>query len=450
MIGYNDTRALLEQVLACSTADESEAVLMGLESQLTRFANNEVHQHVAETNRYVIVRVALDKRLGVVATNDLTAPGLERVVDRAITMASLQPSDPGFPGLPRPSTVAEVPGFDEATAACGPSQRVQAVQAVCRRAKEKDCVASGAYRTAIHEYAVANGHGLFVYHPATEADLTTVVMTSEDSSGYATDASWRMTDLDVPALGKEAITKALRSRSPQTVEPGAYPVVLEPYAAHDLLETLAIAAGARFVQEGRSWMSGREGERLLSPLVSIWDDGGASSAWPLPFDFEGTPRRRIDIVRNGTVGEVLCDRAQGARRNTESSGHALPAVNPFSPWLDATRFGPIPLHAVMGTGESSVQEMVAGTDRGLYITRFWYTRTVHFREAVVTGMTRDGTFLIEHGEITRPVHDLRFTQSYVKALAATEAVGDSLRHAWTEPGIRSAPALKLAAFDFTG
>jgi predicted Zn-dependent protease len=94
--------------------------------------------------------------------------------------------------------------------------------------------------------------------------------------------------------------------------------------------------------------------------------------------------------------------------------------------------------------------MVAGTDRGLYITRFWYTRTVHFREAVVTGMTRDGTFLIEHGEITRPVHDLRFTQSYVKALAATEAVGDSLRHAWTEPGIRSAPALKLAAFDFTG
>ena len=452
MIGRAQTEVLPKRALLLSSADETEAVLLGLEEQLTRFANNTIHQHVAETNHYLVVRAALGQRVGVAATNDLTDTGLERVVEAAVAAARLRPEDPDFPGLPDPASVPEVTGFDEATAGCSPAERARAVCVVCQRAEGAGCVAAGAFRTAIHEWAVVNSHGLFAYHPTTEADLTTVVMTTGDSSGsgFAAGASWKAAEVDVVALGEEAINKAQRSRNPQPLEPGVYPVVLEPYATHDLLATLSTAAGANPVQEGRSWMSGRQGERLMSPLISLWDDGCDPAGWPLPFDFEGVPRQRVDIVRDGIVGDVVYDRARAAKDGQESTGHALPAANPFNPWLSAARLGPIPLHAFMGTGESRLEEMIAGTERGLYVTRFWYTRTVHPREAVMTGMTRDGTFLIEHGELTRPVRNLRFTQSYVEALAGTEAVGRKARRVWSDPGILSAPALKLAAFNFTG
>ncbi|MFQ6101522.1 MAG: TldD/PmbA family protein [Anaerolineae bacterium] len=449
MIGRSQTETLLKRVLSLSSADETEVVLLGLEAQLTRFANNTIHQNVAETNRYVVVRAALGRRVGVGVTNDLTDAGLERAVETAIAVAKLQVENPDFPGLPDPVGVPEATAFDEGTAWCGPAERARDVSVVCRQAEKAGCIAAGAFRTAVHEWAVANSHGLFAYHPATEADVTTVMMT-DDSSGFSADASWKVADVDVVARGEEAINKALRSRNPQPLEPGVYPVVLEPYATHDLLATLAVAAGANAVQEGRSWMSGRQGEQLMSPLISLWDDGRNPAGWPLPFDFEGMPRQRVNIVRGGVVGDVVYDRTRAAKDGRNSTGHALPAANPFNPWLNAARLGPIPLHAFMGTGDSSLKETIAGTERGLYVTRFWYTRTVHPREAVVTGMTRDGTFLIERGELTTPVRNLRFTQSYVQALAGTEAVGRKARRMWSDPGIRSAPALKLAAFHFTG
>ena len=449
MIGRRQTEILLKRALSLSSADETEVVLLGLEEQLTRFANNGIHQHVAETNHYLVVRAALGRRVGVAATNDLTVTGLERTVEAATAAAKLRPEDPNFPGLPDPVSVPEVTAFDEATAGCEPIERARAVRLVCRRAEETGCLAAGAFRTAIHEWAVANSHGLFAYHPATEADLTTVVMTG-DSSGFAAGASWKVAEVDVVALGKQAISKALRGRDPQPLKPGVYPVVLEPYATHDLLETLAFAAGANYVQEERSWMSGRQGERLMSPLISIWDDGLDPAGWPQPFDFEGLPRQRVDIVRDGVVGDAVYDRARAAREGKRSTGHALPAANPFNPWLNSARLGPISLHTFMGAGDTTLEKMIAGTERGLYVTRFWYTRTVHPREAVMTGMTRDGTFLIERGELTRPVRNLRFTQSYVEALAGAEAVGREARRVWSDPGVLSAPALKLAAFHFTG
>ncbi|RLC65910.1 MAG: hypothetical protein DRI48_05945 [Chloroflexi bacterium] len=449
MIGRKQVETLLKRALAISSADETEVVLLGLDEHLTRFANNIIHQNVSESNRYVVVRAALGRRVGVAATNDLTDVGLERVVESAVAMARLQPENPDFPGLPDAAPVSEVIAFDEATAGYSPVERARVVRTVCRKAEEAGCAAAGAFRTAVQEYAVANSHGLFVYHPVTEADLTTVVMT-DNSSGFATDASWKVLDVDVVALGEEAIDKAIRSRDPQPLQPGVYPVVLEPYATHDLLATLSVAAGASAFQEGRSWMSGRQGERLMSPLISIWDDGCDPAGWPLPFDFEGVPRQRVDIVCQGVVGDVVYDRTRATREEKDSTGHALPSANPFNPWLNAARLGPIPLHAFMAPGDGQLEEMIAGTERGLYVTRFWYTRTVHPRQVVITGMTRDGTFLIERGELTKPVRNMRFTQSYVEALEGTEMVGREVHRTWFEPGILSAPALKLKAFNFTG
>jgi predicted Zn-dependent protease len=449
MRGPKDARKLLERVLVQSRSAETEAVLIGLDEQLTRFANNQIHQHVSEQNAYVVVRAVRGRRVGVSVTNDLTTEGLERVVARATAAAHLRPEDPDFAGLPEPVAVEPVVTFDEDTASCGPSRRAADVTAVCRAAAEARVSAAGAFRTAIHEWGVANSRGLYVHAATTEADATVVAMADGEGSGYATSASWRVGDLDLVAIGHAAISKALRSRHPRTLGPSVLPVVLEPYAAHDLAQTLASGASAVAVQEGRSWMSSREGERLLSPLVSIYDDGKDPDGWPMPFDFEGMPRQRVDIVHDGVVGSAVYDRSRAAKGGTASTGHALPAANPFNPWLNAARVGPVSLHTFMRPGDSSIAEMVSSLERGLYVSRFWYTRTVHPREAVITGMTRDGTFLIERGEVTTPVRSLRFTQSYVEALRGAQAVGRRVRRVWTDPGIVSAPALRLAAFRFT-
>ena len=438
-------------MLSASEADETEVVFFGLEEQLTRFANNVIHQNVAETDAVVVVRAVVGRTVGVATTNDLRDEGLERVAEAAVAACRIDPApqDPDYPGLPEPTEVEPVAAFDERTAAYTPADRARDVGAVCREAEAEGVIASGAFRTSVHEFAVANSHGLFVYHPATIADLTTVVMT-DDSAGYAAGASWRVGEVDVVGLGREAIRRALRGRTPQPVEPGVYPVVLEPYATMDIVAFLAQMAGGMLVTEGRSWMSGRQGQRLMSPLVSIWDDGRDPAGWPLPFDFEGQPRQRVEIVREGVVGDAVYDRRWARKAEKSPTGHAMPPVNPFSPWLSAGAMGPLPLHPVMGAGKHTVEEMIASVDRGLYITRFHYTRVVHPREAIITGMTRDGAFLIEKGEITTPVRNLRFTQSYVEALRGVEMVGQELRRERFGLSVMRAPALKLSAFHFTG
>jgi PmbA protein len=221
--------------------------------------------------------------------------------------------------------------------------------------------------------------------------------------------------------------------------------VLEHYVTEDLVGSLNFSGmSAQAVNEGRSWMNDRIGQQLMSPQVSIWDDGLDVRGAPLPFDFEGVPKQRVDIVRQGTVVGPVYDRYTGAKMGKPSTGHAPP--------INFRGFGPLALNLFMATGDQSVQEMVSSTKKGLYINRFWYTRIVHPRECVMTGMTRDGVFMIEDGELTFPVKNLRFTMSYVKALVNVEAVGKEAHLIVGEFGGISShiPALKVNDFTFTG
>ena len=445
MLGEKQIREILEQALRASPADETELVLEARDSALTRFANNTIHQNVAEVNTEVAVRVVVGRRIGSAITNRLSAEDLRRAVEEAMALARLQPENPEFPGLPEPQPIPPAAAFDEAAAGATPEWRARAVGAVCRLAEGHGLNAAGALSTGLYEVAVANSKGVFAYHAGTEAHFTTVVM-GEEGSGYAHRAAWRPEDLDVEALGRSAIDKALRIRNPRPIPPGVYPVVLEPYAVEDILSWLGYAgAGALAVQEGRSWMNDRIGRPVMSPLVTIWDDGRDPQGLPLPFDFEGVPRQRVVIVERGVPRGPVYDTITAAREGRPSTGHALPRARPQTASL-----GPLPLHLFMAPGEATLEEMIQQVDRGLYITRFWYTRLVHPRDCVLTGMTRDGVFWIEGGEIAYPVRNLRFTQGYVPALAGVRAVG---RERWRLSegfGCVVAPALLLEAFTFTG
>ena len=441
MFGEQGLRRVADSVLSASQADETEVLIFARDSQLTRFANSCIHQNVAERDRTVRVRVVVGKRTGVASTNDLTEAGLQVVVARAADSARVQPPNPELLPLPAARPVPRVDAFSEATASCQPQARAQAVRGICRLAREAGLVASGAFTTAQQELAVANSLGLFAYHPSTAADLNTVVM-GDDSSGYASRTALDVTHINAEEAGREAVDKAVRSRAPRDLEPGVYPVFLEAYAVGDLLMYMGyLGFSALAVQEGRSFLGGHFGETLVDPRISIWDDGLDPAGMPLPFDFEGVPKQRVDIIRNGVAIGVVYDRQTAAREGRESTGHGLPAPNTM---------GPLPANLFMAPGNATREEMLRSLDRGLWVTRFHYVNPVHPLRAVLTGMTRDGTFLVEDGEITTPVKNLRFTQSVLEALNHVVAVGErtTLQRVWY--GGRRSPDLALGEFRFSG
>jgi predicted Zn-dependent protease len=304
--------------------------------------------------------------------------------------------------------------------------------------------ASGAFATGAEAVAVANSQGVFAYQASTRANFQTVVM-GDDASGWARTDSWQVGDLPVEALGQEAIEKAERGRRPRPLEPGEYTVIFDPYVTHDLLSILDMhGMSAQSVQEGSSWMNDRLGQPVMSPQVSIWDDGLDPAGIPMPFDYEGTSKQRIDIVRAGVIAGPVYDRQTAQKEGRESTGHGLPP--------EYRTFGALASNLFMGTGQATLDEMIRSTERGLYITRFWYTRLVHPKDCIVTGMTRDGVFWIEGGELAYPVKNLRFTQSYVKALAEVEVISRSSRLLTSDyTGFATrVPALKIGQFNFTG
>ncbi|MCH8297246.1 MAG: TldD/PmbA family protein [Chloroflexi bacterium] len=436
----------MDKALGYSRAQETDIYLSAQDLGLSRFAGGAIHQNVAHGDIVLNVRSVAGKRLGRATTNDLSDAGVQRAVETALQNALLMPEDPGFMGLPEPSEPPKIDSWDEATAQCSPEARAKIVRWVCLQGREHGLNVSGACRTGVQEIAVVSSRGARAYHAGTFAGLIINTM-SDTSAGWAKGGSWRLSDLDTEALGREAVSKAVDGRNPVAIEPGRYPVVLDTYAVDDILEALSLyGMGAQTVQEGRSWMNDfigtqdARGAQAMSPSVTIWDDGSASRGWPVPFDAEGVPRRRVDIITGGVVKSPVHNSYTAGKEGTVSTGHQAYFTG-----------GPIASNLFMQEGDSSLQDLIGSTQRGLYITRFFYTRLAHSKGCVMTGMTRDGTFMIENGRITHPVKDLRFTQSYVEALAGVEHVGSESKLVLNEVGFATrVPALKLSSFNFTG
>jgi PmbA protein len=444
MIEEKEAHKITDAIFQRCKGNPAELTLMYYDASLTRFANNSIHQNVAERDAEMTLRYFIGKQIGTASTNRLDKVGLDELVERAKSYAKTSPEDPNYPGLPEPKAYQRVAAWDQPTADFTAEKRAESVGAVCQMAAEKGLNASGALSTGSSDLVVANTQGVFTYHRSTNADFQTVVM-SDDSSGRAQESAWKVDDLAVESLGKDAIETAVRGRSPIKIEPGEYTVVLEHYATDDIVSNLNFTGmGALALLEGRSWMNDRIGQQLMSSQVSIWDDGLDMRGNPLPFDFEGVPKQRVDVIKKGVVMGPVYDRYSGAKMGKPSTGHATP--------INFRGFGPLALNLFMAPGDASLEDMIATTKKGLYINRFHYTRVVHPRDCVITGMTRDGVFLIEDGQVTDPVKNLRYTMPYVTALANVEAVGKAAHLLVGEFGgiSTSVPALKINGWNFTG
>jgi len=437
-------RTLIEGALhACKGADQAEVLLSTSDEALTRFANNTIHQNVAERNSMLRVRAVIGKRIGVATANSLEAQAVREAAEVACTIARFSEENADFQSLP--AVAGPIKAMDEAfsdvTAVTSPEQRAKAVQTIIRRAEAGKLTAAGAYSTSCEEIAVANSLGVFAYQPLTAAEINTVVM-GETSSGYADRAATNTADIDFDALGKEACDRAIRSADPRDLEPGEYEVVLEPYAVAEMIDYLAwVSFGAVAFQEGRSFMAERMSQKVTGPAISILDDGRDPSCFPLPFDFEGVPRQVLPLIEHGVARGVVWDSYTAARQGVPNTGHALPAPNPM---------GPLPGHLHLTPGDKSLEELVGSIERGLWVSRFHYVNVLRPLETIITGMTRDGAWWVEGGEVKYPVKNLRFTQNVLEALDSVQGIGRDLKLQRGGFGGSLVPALKLGGFAFTG
>ncbi len=443
--GADGWLAVAEGAIALAAAEgatQAEALITADDSALTRFANSEIHQNVAETNAQLNLRFVIGKRVGVASTGRLDAEGLRAVAETAGRIARNVEENDEFVSLPAPDgSIADLPvAFAAGTAGATPELRAEGARAVIAAADAAGVVAYGSFATTTEALAVANTLGIRAAGERTTSQLITVSMGPDGGSGYAEQASVDATTIDAAGLGREASEKARATANAVSIEPGDYPVVLEEYAVVDLLDMLGyLGFSALAVQEGRSFAE--PGRRVGSELVDIWDDGADPLGLPMAFDYEGVAKRRVSLIDGGVCRDVVYDAQTAAKDGVRSTGHGLPAPNPY---------GPFPLNMLLGAGAASREELIGGLERGLLVTRFHYTNPVHPKLAIVTGMTRDGTFLVEGGRIVGPVKNLRFTQSYLEALAGVEAIGRDRRCLRGFLGGAVVPALRIAAWTFTG
>jgi len=419
----DEARAILERAAAPSEGREIEAAIGGGRSELTRFANNEITQNVSERRYALSVRVLRGKRTGRATGNDLSPDGIARLVGRADLAARLSPEIPDLLPLPPAQKYREVDSADAATASLGPDARAREVGRAVGRCKDAGITAAGIYETGsgtIGDYgvtstlAIANSSGLFAYHDRTNARFSISALDG-NASGWASAESHSSRDIDGGAVAARAVEKAIRSRDPERRPPGPYTVVLEPAAVSDLLiDTAWLSFGALPVQEGRSFLSGKLGRKVAGENVTIRDDPYHPLHQGAPFDAEGMPTRAVTIIERGVASSPVYDRQTAAKEGKESTGHSLlPSPNPH---------GPLAGHLVLEGGSGTIDDLVARVDRGLLVTRVWYTNVVDPMTATLTGMTRDGLFAIEGGKVRGAVRNFRFNQSVVQMLNEVEAL----------------------------
>ncbi len=445
MIGKDKIVRLLKEVLRESKIEQAEVVAIISDYGLTRYANSAIHQNMADQNNSISFKVAAGKKVGVASTNILEKEALIRACKNAEVIAERARPNPNFGGLAGKQKYGRLTTFFESTAKVTPAKRAAVVKKICDKASKNGLSASGALTTSSTEIAIVNTKGLEAYQPGSSSSVN-IVISSEDSSGYAQGLSRRFDKIDFGALADRAFQKCLLGRKPRTLEAGQYDVILEPTAVANLLEWLSfIAFSANPYHEKTSFLSGKKGKKIGAASLSIYDDGLDGIGIGFPFDFEGLPKKKVYFIRKGLGGGPVYDLSTAHKYKMKTTGHGMPP---------GSTEGPMPLNMHVASGNKPMSKMIAAAKRSLLVTRFHYINGfLDTPKAVLTGMTRDGTFLVENGKIVSGIKNLRFTESMLKAFANIEAISkesELIDTWWSDVGCIKAPALQIRNFNFSG
>jgi predicted Zn-dependent protease len=438
---------LAERALRAAEGDEALALANSERSGLARFAGSEVHQPTLIENDVVELQIVRDGKVGVAVANRTDDDGLKALAARAAEAADSAPTDPDFPGLAPKAEPPSVEGFDEETAALSPEDQAR-LAAAAIEASSLDLY--GFFTSGLTELAIASTTGIAASQAMTDSCIFALAA-EEGASGHSEQTSWRVGEIDPAEAARAAVAKAERTRGAIELEPGSYRAVLEPYAFAELLLYFAYDAfGALGLLEERSYAAGRIGEKVFDERFSLADDGLDPRGLPKAFDFEGSPKTRVELVENGVLRDVVWDRATGKRTGRETTGHGPPS--------SLRRWGPLPFNLSVAPGEAgSTEELAELVGDGIYVSRLHYLSIVNPREGVITGMTRDGTFRIRGGRVADPLVNLRLTVSMPELLAElpglgreTVLVNEASYYDERYPNGLLVPAAATAKFDVTG
>ncbi len=406
---------------------------------LTRFANNTIHQNVAERSGFLSVRALIEGRTARASTNRLDEEGIRHAAEQAIAIARLQAPDPALLPLAEAGDYARPARYFPETAAATADDRARAVREAVEVVEAESQIAAGIYSTGETALALLNTNGVFAFHTETMAIFSITAM-ADDSSGWAKRSSCNARDLSPREAALTAARKAAKTRAPDEIPPGRYTVVLEPSAVLDLLGEMFGDFSGTAVRDERSFLTGRLGQKVFGANISIVDDFSHSLQSGAAFDGEGVPRQKVALVEDGVVRNVVYGRQAAAEAGVRPTGHGFPVP---------TDLGEAPANIVIGGGGTSLDEMIASTERGVLVTRVWYIREVDPYQKIMTGMTRDGTFLIEGGKVARGLKNFRFNQSLVELLSNVEALSPGVRASGEEAADMVVPAMKVRDFNFT-
>ncbi|MBI2773142.1 MAG: TldD/PmbA family protein [Chloroflexi bacterium] len=448
MIGADALLDPLRTALRDAPADEAELCVHRRRAAVTRYARSQIHQNAASDEIHVHARAIVGKALGVVTTNSLVPEDLRRALAESAETARHLPANDDWPGFAAPEPYGEPRAFDARTADAEATMQAQAIGIICERATTARMRVAGTHHLDLTEDAVANSHGIAAYAPATVAYLRALAQ-SDVGSGYAEDLASRIEALDPRDVAERAIRKCALDRDRRTLEPGDHEAVFEELAVAEILRVMSLSGlGAQSVREGRSFMSGRIGEAVTGPRFTLHDDALDPRTLAIPFDVEGTPKQRVTLIDRGIARSPVYDRTTAKQMGTRSTGHAA----------DPSRYatGGHAANLTMEGGTATREELIGAVKRGVLITRFHYTNIPDPRSAVMTGTSRDGTFLIEDGRIVAALANVRYTMSALDLFAGIELLGKQrlARDWWSSNGMGSVvslcPPVKVARATITG
>jgi PmbA protein len=437
-----ELRRIADTVLRIAKArgvSETEVSVDEIVDALTRFANNTIHQNVAEHGLTVSIRTVLDGRTARVTTNRVEEDALRSAVENCLSLASSQPKDPHILPMPGKQAYRRMNRFTHATATLSAEERARAVKRACDLADKNDQVAAGIFSSGQSQTVLCNSRGLAASYRQTQSEFS-VTMQKGSAASWAKANSGDVRKLDPIALAKTARQKAARALDPIELTPGRYTLILEPSAVLDILGFLFYDFSATAVDDKRSCLSGRLGKQLLGKNITITDDVFHPEQLGPTFDGEGIPRQRVTLVDQGVIKNLVYSRRSAKKARTKPTGHGFPLPN---------EYGEAPMNLVIAGGKSSLEEMIASTERGLLVTRLWYIREIDPYEKVMTGMTRDGLFLVEKGKVGPSVRNFRFNQSILEMLRNVELLGSAHRASGEESFEMVVPAMKVAHFQMS-
>jgi len=442
LLPERELRGIVDTVLRLAKSigvEETEVHVDETISALTRFANNAVHQNVAEHGVNVSVRTVADRRTARATTNRTDEDSLRAAIEASLSLAHSQPENPRLLPLPGKQRYRKVNRFLKQTAALTPEDRARAVRRACDLAVKNGQVAAGIFSSAESQSVAGNSRGLFAGYRDTHA-VFSITMQEGSAASWAKENAANVANIDPQALAQRASDKAHRATDARELQPGRYTVILEPAAVLDLVGFLFYDFAATALQDQRSCFHGRMGKQVFGKNISIVDDVYHPLQLGAPFDGEGMPRQRVLLVDRGVPKNLVYSRASAKVARKAPTGHGFMLPN---------EYGEAPMNLVFSGGKATLEEMIATTERGLLVTRLWYIREVDPYEKIMTGMTRDGLFLVEKGRVSSAVRNFRFNQSILEMLGNVDLLGPAVRATGEEAFEMVVPAMKTRDFHFS-